>query len=275
MGILLLIATALIVYGISQPRYRGASRTVLPLGVMFVFVVGFFFTAVHSVREGESIETATAVVSGSSEHAVSMSAETIPVSTNVLTAATTESTSDKSPAPGDVSTRIELFDGSQRVGTRIDKLPEWVTSPDKNDEWTATVDSGSHASFDECEAELLQAACDQLALHLTALHPEAARWRPDRDALRNSHAVVHRVRETQVVRIDVANAVIREPLCREYWQLSLQPEVTEHLLSIYRPAISRERATWLAGGVSLATLLFGAAAVGLRMGSGRPRSTVA
>lgn len=272
MAILFLVATALFVYGVSQPRYRGATLGILAVGAMLVLGGGFFVGTVHTVRQVETTETRMQTLSGGSmtESSISVAPEMVAVTTG-----SSEPAAPPSPAPADVAGRIEQFDGSQRSGTRIDKLPEWVTSPEKSDEWTVTLDSGSRASFEECERELLAEASTRLAAHLAAIHPEAARWHPDRDAIRNSRAVLHRVRETQVVRIDVANSVIREPLCREYWQLSLTPEVTEHLVSIYRPAISRERATWLAGGVGIATLLFGAAAVGLRMGSGRPRPVTA
>ena len=254
----------LLVYGATQPRYRTVSLMTLGTGLVLLVLGGMTFVAVPVARvESETVQMSQ-VVGGRGN----VSRQQEWSSRTVATVVDEESPSDNGvPVVGN---RIELFEGTRRTGTPLDKLPDWVSSPVESNPSQMTVDSGPQASFDECQPLLMRQTAEHLAAGLVARHPQTSGWQPDADSIRRSGAIARRVRETQTVRIDVADSVIREPLYREYWMVSSDDAVLDRLLADWLPSASRQRALWLAEGIGLATLLFGSVAVGLRM-TGRPQ----
>lgn len=357
--VLALTLFGLLVYGLTQPRYRVASAIVLAMGVMFLVLGTFVGVSRVEVRQVATVsdhsfpgvdlssETPTSPpvslpmpVQGSHEvrspawillltllcgfglavwssqgrkilgvvavGAVVMMilyrARSVPQTATVVDAArhspgqarewladvdrnrrahatngdTPVSTETDDPATASplVTNTMELFESTRRTGETIAQLPDWITSPDESDAAVVTLDSGPQASLPDCEAALSSQLRSRLGTRLATLHPEVGAWQPDGRMAKDSGAVRQRVRETQVVRIDVADAVIREPLYREYWQVSLEPKVMDRLLAEWRPAASRERVGFLAGALAAATLVFGGMAFGLNRSIRRQAAVV-
>lgn len=160
--------------------------------------------------------------------------------------------------------QIERFESMQPDGTLIEALPEWVVSPETTDPAVVVVDSEPQASLLQAEGAVLSMAQGRLAQRLRTLHPEVGGWFPSMNEVRSSGAIVERVRETQLVRIDVADAVIREPLYREYWKVSLEPKVIDRLLAAWRPEATQGRVGVLAVAVAAVSALCGGVAFALR-----------
>ena len=160
--------------------------------------------------------------------------------------------------------QIERFESMKENGTRIEALPEWVVSPETTDPAVAVVDSEPQASLVLAEGAVLSMAQGRLAERLRTLHPEVGGWFPSMNEVRSSGAIVERVRETQLVRIDVADAVIREPLYREYWKISLERKVIDRLLAAWRPEATQNRVGMLAVAVAAVSALCGGVAFALR-----------
>ena len=273
-GVLLLVAViGVLIYGATQPKYRVASLTTLGIGSLLVILGGATFVAVPVAH----VEVVGTQYGQHTDGRLQMVREQEWENRTTLTAAaddaadtpaTNRSSADSLPP---ISNRIELFEGTRRSGTSLETLPDWITAPVESDPTRMLADSGPRASFEECESELMNITAAELASRLALRHPQAAGWRPKEESIRSSGAITKRVRETQTVRIDVADAVIREPLYREYWMIASDDDVLDRLLAEWRPSATQHRAGLLAKGLGLATLLFGGIAFGIRMSGGRPQ----
>lgn len=193
-------------------------------------------------------------------------ARATPVSTVASGAEEVEPATSSSGDPH----RIERFEAMKENGTLIEALPEWVVSPEISDPAVAVVDSEPQANVLTAEGAVLSLAQSRLADRLRTLHPEVGGWFPSMNEVRSSGAIVERVRETQLVRIDVADAVIREPLYREYWKVSLEPKVINRLLAAWRPEATQNRVGMLAAAVAAVSALCGGVAFALRRTASLP-----
>lgn len=274
-GLLLVVAVVgVLTYGATQPRYRAASVTTAGIGLALLVLGGATWVKhpASRVENGPTLYgqgTNGRVQIIREQEWVSRAVAGTPESQTGERTATPETAEVESPPA--IASGIELFEGTRRTGTSLKTLPDWITAPVESDPTRMMMDSGPRASFEECQSELMSGALAHLQNRLALLHPQTSGWQPSEENIRWSGAISKRVQETQSVRIDVADSVIREPLYREYWLVESDDQVLDRLLAAWRPAASQERATLLAKGLGLVTLLFGSVAFAIRMAGSRSR----
>jgi hypothetical protein len=260
----LLMTIVVVVFLVSALISRGSAGAVVKMllmgfgGMFLLFFVGLSSVRVH---HSESATVSTPQYGGISAERMQTA---VTHSGDEATVAEPEPAADLP-----VEDRIELFEGRRRTPERLEALPDWAANPEKNEDPNiAVIDSGQQPDQAACDHVLLVQLQGHLTARLHQQHPETRGWQPNLDEVKNSSAVQERVRQTQFVKIDVSSAVIREPLRREFWKVSLEPQVVDKLWAEWRPSASRQRTGILATGVGAVTLLMGAFAFALR----RPKS---